>query len=562
MRNRIFLGALYYYFWSIPFFFTSDPVGAYVFAGVLGVLATVLTFEIGRRVAGAWAGVVSALLFATTPLAVIDGRMAWAPATLPVASGAILLSVVVLLERGSVVAAVCACALTALALQLHIAVAPIALVVGVAMVSQAGRLGVSGLVAAAATAAVVLLPQLWALGVPPPASEAGPSISVDLVGGRIADLVAVGRDAVAGLSAAPSDWPGWVDAWLGLEVAWIGLVTLCAAAMLVGLSASAQPTGALAVLGTLASVWLTVAFLPVETWYYYLDASLVPAALVVGIVFATLLGRPGSWAVFSIAMARTAFVFWWIHTAHASGVVPANLDLLRLGGPAGDWDARARIPTVAARHQAADALVGRLGFTPPDIWARAHGPGFSDLDTDNGYAFRRAFDSRVPDAPSKPASHAVVTYRGQVPDDWWADAGAPIIAGPFEILTYEPSLAYDRARLLGCGGGSPPSRPVTEPLDYGDGALRRPQWPCSRPTVSIPLEERGSREDTLRVFARLDGAGRILDLDTLPPGRARSVDGTPAAFGRGVLVRGAQAIVVSLEVDGPASLDVFELRGR
>lgn len=560
MRNRIFLGALYYYFWSVPFFFSSDPTGAYVFAGLLGVFATALTFEIGRRVAGAPAGVASALVFATMPLAVIDGRMAWAPAALPAVSASMLLALVVLVERGSRVAAVVAAILAAVALQLHVAAAPLALVVGIAILSQARTLGASGIAAATIAGAVVLLPQAWALTVPTPTSGEVGSVSVDITSGRLVDLLTAGRDAVAGLSVRPAEWPTWVGAWLAGEVAWIALVAGCALLLLVGLGSVARPAGAVVVVGMLAVAWLAVALLPFEAWHYYLDAGLVPASLVVGIVLATRFGRGGWIGLALLAAGRTALLLWWISSAQASGVVAANLDLLRLGGPDADWNARARIPTVGARSAAADALVHRLGFRPPGIWARAHGPGFSDLDTDNGYAFLRAARGEDEASDEDAADHALVAYRGEVPDDWRRGAGAPVIAGPFEILTYRPLLDYDRARLVGCGGGAPPGRPVTSPLEYGDGALRRSTWPCSKPVVSIPVRSASARGGTLRVFARLDGAGRVARVDTVPPGRARTLDESPPALGHGVEIAGADAVVVALELDGPASLDVFELR--
>lgn len=562
MRNRVYLGALYYYFWSIPFFFSAAPVSAYYFAGLLGVVATALTFEVGRRVAGAPAGVASALVFATMPLAVLDGRMAWAPAALPVVCAAMLLAVVVLLERGSLVSALAVAAFAAVAVQLHVAAAPLVLVAAVVILSQAARLGGRGVVAAGLTGIVVSLPTAWALTVPTPVAAVPVAAADDVTAGRVADVFRVGSRALSGLSPEPATWPGWVRWWVGGEVVWVGVVAACAVVLLFRLPAVRRPGGLAAIVGTLALSWLAVVFLPWEAWYYYLDVGLVPAALVVGAVVATVLGPTGWWVLLGVAAGRAALVLWWVHSAYVSGVVGANLDLLRVGGPRPAYaDARARIPTVGTRRAASETLVADLGFRPPSLWRRARGPGFSDLDTDNGYFFARAATD-APGTSTGKAGDVLVTYRGQVPADWRSEEGAPIISGPFEIFRYEPALEHGRARLLGCGGGSVPTRPATTPLDYGDGSLKRAEWPCADPVVSVPLRPEPG-DGTIRVFARLDGPGRIVRLDVEPPSTARPIADPPPGLGQGIeVLGGATNVIVELSLVGPASLDLFELRGR
>jgi len=563
MRNRVHLGALYYYFWAIPFLFSSAPEAVYVFAALLGVLATALTFEVGRRVAGATAGLAAALVFATTPLAVIDGRMAWAPAALPVLCAAFLLSLAIGLHRPSFGAAVVTSVLAALAVQLHLAAAPLVPIAVVAVLWSATTLGIGVVVVAGLAGVVTLTPTLWALTAPA-AAPGGGGLPVDTTAGRLLDMLSVGGRALAGVSPAPSSWPWWVDFWVGAESAWVAIVLLCAGGLLLRLPRLPRAAPAVAVVATLLASLLAALLLPWEAWYYYLDLSLVPAAVVVGVFVSTALGRPGWWLLVVLAAGRTAMLVWWIHTAHTAGYVAANLDLLRLGGPrAADPGGRARIPTVAARRVASEALVHGLGLRPPDLWQRAHGPGFSDLDSDNGYFFERAAATAgVGGGPSD--EDAVVVYRGDVPTAWRSSFAAPIVAGPFEILRYEPWLDSGRARLLGCGDGPAPARPVTTPLGYGAGELVRSRWPCDDPLVVVPLSPRSDGADagTVRVFARIDGPGRVVELDVEPPATARPLDQVPARLGRGIAIEGGPTRVrVRLALDGPASLDLFELRG-
>lgn len=559
MRNRAFLGPLYYYFWSIPLFFSNDPVGAYVFAGLLGVLATGLAFELGRRLGGGRAGIASALVFATMPLAVVDGRIAWAPAAVPALVGLVLILVVSLLEEPRRGVAVATAAVAAFTVQLHFAAAPILLVAGLAILACAGRLRLAGVVAAAGAGVAVLLPTLWSATLPTPGVP-DPEGGGDPTAHRLLDMLVVGRRALEGVSPEPETWPAWVEALLVGETAWMSLVVVAAALVLVRLPGAPRPRATASVLGLLVACWLSVLLLPWEAWFYYLDASLLPAAVVVGLAVSTVFGRPGVWALVVVAAARVALVLWWVQAAHAGGWVGANLDLLRLGGARPvDATARARVPTVAARDAAATVLRRRLGVPLDELWSRSHGPGFSDLDTDNGYFFARAARRSAREGGTAPGTELIVAYRGQIPAQWRSGQPAPVISEPFEILQYDPLLDRDAARLAGCAGGRPPIRPTKSPLAYGDGRLPRSEWPCEEPVVTIPLGDGAG--DRLRVFVRLDGPGEVVDLSVAPPARARPIVDAPAGLGRGIVVEGgATRVRIALRLRGPASLDVFELR--
>lgn len=559
MRNRAFLGPLYYYFWSIPLFFSDDPVGAYVFAGLLGVLATGLAFELGRRLGGGRAGIASALVFATMPLAVVDGRIAWAPAAVPALVGLVLILVVSLLEEPRRGLALATAAVAAFTVQLHLAAAPILLVAGLAILACVGRLGLAGVLAAATAGVVVLLPTLWAATLPTPGGAVAGG-GGDPTSHRLLDMLVVGRRAFEGVSPEPETWPAWVEALLVGETAWTSLVVVAAALVVARLPGAPRPAATASVLGMLAACGLSVLLLPWEAWFYYLDASLLPAAVIVGLAVSTVFGRAGVWALVVVAAARAALVLWWIQAAHGGGWVGANLDLLRLGGERPvDATARARVPTLAARDAAATVLTRRLGLPLAELWSRSHGPGFSDLDTDNGYFFERAARRSASERAATRGSELIVTYRGQIPAEWRSGQPAPVISGPFEILQYEALLDRGAARLAGCAGESPPVRPAKTPLAYGDGALERSEWPCDEPTVEIPLAAGGG--DRIRVFVRLDGPGEIVDLSVAPPARARGIADAPAGLGRGIVVEGgATRVRVALRLHGPASLDVFELR--
>lgn len=558
MRNRVHLGALYYYFWALPFFFSPEPLSAYVFAGLLGVLATALTFEVGRRVDGPPAGLAAALVFATTPLAVIDGRVAWAPAAIPALCASLLLVLVILLRSGSGGLALVAAALAALLVQLHLAAAPAVLVTAVVILSRSRRLGVGWVVAAGLTGLVVLAPTLWAVGAPTEGVPGGATPEDGV--GRLASLLTVSGRAFSGLSPDPTTWPAWVRMWGWVESAW-GAVVVLALVVFVTQRRAGRPVGPrLVVAGTWLGSWVAVWILPWEAWYYYLDLTLVPAAVVVGVVAIRALGARGWWLLVGLGAGRAALLLWWIHGAHAAGFVAVNPDLLRLGGSVGvDDSRRARIPTASSRVAAARTLAGSMGFAPPDLWQRVHGPGFGDLDTDNGYFFTRAGGA----LRSGDDAEAVVTYRGQVPAPWRSALPAPIVAGPFEILRYQPWLRRSRGLLLECGSDRLPARPSRSPLEYGAGEIRHPRWPCAHPLVEVPFARPPGDTAVVRVFARLDGAGQVVEIEAVPPGAARPVDTPPAGFGRGIEIRGAPTHVrVRLSLDGPASLDLFELRGR
>ena len=563
MRNRVHLSAFYYYFWAIPFYVAATPVAAYLFAAVQGVVTTGLVFLLGTRIADYRTGLAAALVFATMPLAVIDGRIAWAPAALPLLTAATLLALSEFLERKTLLPALFAAVFSCLAVQLHLAGAVLVLLTAIAVLSAAGRLGARGIFLTAVAGLVVLLPTLWAFTVPVSPAVDGPGPE-STAAGRWQDLLFVAERALSGLSPSSDLLPRGVAVWMHFESIWIGLVLLCAAVAGWLASSFLRPASVLLSVGLLAVTFLAVGLLPWEAWYYYLDVAFVPAALVVGLVLIRVLGRAGWFLLVPLAVARAVLLLWWVHAAHADGFVAVQTDLLRLGGSAPtNTSARARVPTLATRTEVFETLVGDLGLFPPSIWSRVHGPGLSDLDTANGYFAQRAFSTLASgkNAPAE-AREVILAYPGQVPRAWRSAMPEPFRVGPFEALVYEPWLDIAAGRLLGCGGGPVPMRPAPTPLDYGTGSLPRTRWPCARPEIEIPVESpAGAVVARLRVFARIDGPGRVSEIEVVPGSHGSELSGVTAGLGRAVEVRRLPArIRLRLELDGPASLDFFELR--
>ncbi len=72
------------YVMALPYLFTTDPIFATSFVGLLNVIAVLLTYALVRRYYGPLAAVVAGLLYAVSPWAVIYSRKIWAQDMLPV----------------------------------------------------------------------------------------------------------------------------------------------------------------------------------------------------------------------------------------------------------------------------------------------------------------------------------------------------------------------------------------------------------------------------------------------------------------------------------------------
>ena len=562
MRNRFHLGVTYYYFWSLPAFFATDPLAAYVYAAVLGTATVALVWVLTRTLCGVPAALAATALFATSPVAVIDARIAWAPAALPFWSALLLLAVTSFLRRPSTARAALLLFTAALGTQLHLAAVPLALVAGAVVLGQLRSLTWRGVLVAAVVGALPLLPMLIGLAEPVPQVTAA-EVAVDPRAHRLHDILLLVPRLLEGLSAA--DASSLTGAWLLIEGA--AVAAALAAALYVILRppiAARAPALRVVSLLFLSSV-AAVALLPAEAWYYYLDTGLVPAAVVLGATWQALRWRRAAlWLLCGVVLGRTLLLGWWIHTAAASGYVSANLDFLRLGGARPEpREARARLLDVATKTTATQILARDLRVPLERTWHDVHGSGFSDLDTDNGFFLRRAAGGQGTQAAGSsspdPGNSAVIFYRGDFPETWLERLGPARLAGPLEIRPYRAALDLGAASVVGCGDGRLPLQEPPAPLAYGSGEPVRPHWPCTEPRIEVPVGALAP-DVALRVFARVDGAGHVLDVVAEPPGTP--VTSTAPGAGVGIeLAHGPARLVVRLAIDGPARLDLYELHG-
>jgi len=560
MRNRFHLGAAYYYFWALPSLFSASPLAPYVHAGVLGTLAVVLTWCLTRALAGPAAALAAAALLATSPIAVLDARIAWAPAALPPWSALLLLSMAWFLAAPSGARAATLLFLAAFGTQLHVAAAALALLAGLVVLWHVRALSLGGLLVAAIAGAVPLasmLPGLWA-----PVAETSAAALPDPTQHRVRDLLSLVPRVITGLS--PASLPTLVRLWLPAEVALTVASLLAGAWVLLRPRAPGRDRRLRLVAAALVVGLAAVTLLPAEAWYYYLDMTLVPAAVVLGVAWQSVRWQRLARALLVlVVVARTMLLAWWIVGASSAGFVSANLDFLRVGGPRpAAAEARARLLGVATKAAAAEVLVRDAGIAPEHVWRDAHGSAFADLDTDNGYFFNRAGDAPQ-DAPGRAADGAppgaLVLYRGEFPDAWLARSGPVRTVGPLEIRAFEPAIDLAAARLVGCGNGAVPEQQPRSPLEYGSGDPALPIWPCASPIVSVPVRAVDA-DVALRVFARSEGAARVLGVTADPQGEP--VASTAPGAGVGIaLAAGPARLLVRLEVTGPARLDLYEMRG-
>ena len=590
MRGRVHLGASYYYFWSIPALLSTEPLASYGFAALLGIAAVWMTYRLGRQLGGAAVGLAAALLLATTPIAVIDARIAWAPAALPPLVAAFLLAGLAFLRRPTLALAALVLGLPILGTQLHLAAAPLGLL-GVSIVfARLRQLGVPRALLAGAVALVPLLPMALAyhldagpagtmrgdtrsLNAPtdggaanaPAAPPLGEHPSREIRAGRLADILASSARVIDGLSPPVGKRPRLASAWVVVEHASM-LATLIAALACAGF-ALGSPARANAAVGLVAATIITcvlvVAVLPAEAWYYYLDTTLVPAAVALALAVRPGHSRLAALAILCLALLRAVGLVWWIASNHGSGFMLANLERLRLGGSDPDASTgRARLLTVRTKAHAADVLLGDLALPLPDLWRRAHGAGFGDLDGDNGFFFQRAA-ARAPGqkvSALAPADEVLVVYAHELPDAWTAGFSPPHRVGPLAIYRYVPSLDGAEATIESCGNVSLPPRPVPDPRDYFFGQPSYPEWPCRDAVVRVPVDSRPDQKP-VRIFARGLGAARVIAISSEPPGII--IDDAPPGAGSGLLLPPSRhAIVrVALAVEGPAALDLYELHG-
>lgn len=82
--GNMYLGPLYYYMMAPALFLSRlNPVGPAMMNAILGTLTIFLTWFVGRQWFGKWVGLIAALLFALSPVAIIYSRSSWNPNPMP-----------------------------------------------------------------------------------------------------------------------------------------------------------------------------------------------------------------------------------------------------------------------------------------------------------------------------------------------------------------------------------------------------------------------------------------------------------------------------------------------
>lgn len=563
MRNRVRLGATYYFFWAIPALLVDSPLAGYAFAALLGTAAVAGASTLAWVIAGPTAGLAALLWLGFHPAAVIDSRVAWAPAAVPAACALFLWAGRRFLQSPGRARAGVLGFVSGLATQLHLAAAALVPVAAGTLLSRFGSVGRAGLAVAAGACGLALLPMLVAAGHPLPgtasSTTAATSPEVSPYADRLLDFLFLVPRFLAGLTSPYEVLPGAARMWIPIEVVAI-LAPLAAVGWLASRTRSVREPGTLRlVLATFAATTIVPLALPTVVWCYYLDGRFVAGAVAVGVAVALSGSRWLFAAVGMVAICRSALLAWWVASAASSGWIPANLDYLRVGGPRPqNLSARARLLTLATKQEMAEAVVDTIGAVDRPLRWEVHGVGVEDFDTDNGYFLLRAMRERG--LPPASGLDALLLPTRTVPPSWIDGFAGEGRLGSLALFEYAAVLHPERGAVEGCATGPLPPPPEPAPMDYRDGEPRRTSWPCTDPVVRIPF---GASPDgiSVRVFPRLSGPGGLEILSVDPP---TEVFGSGVGFlGRGVLLpRGAGEIRLRLTAPGPTTLDFVELHGR
>jgi len=559
MRNQLRLGVLYYWFWATAYFFSSALLAPYVFAALIGVVAVGVCWQVGRLLDGPRVGFLAALWLATAPVAVMNARVAWAPAAIPPLVALFLWGAVRLEARPSARALAGLTFLVALGTQLHLSAVVLVPVLFLVFVRTPALQTFRTVGWALLAGLIPLLPMIPANLVPIPFASPTAVADVSPYAGRWIDILLHSGRAVEAFLPPIEGLPWTVRLWTGLEMGSMALVLLAAFVVLVRAVRRSSGGGERVVLETFFAGLLFVLLLPAEAWYYYLDTTLVPGALLVGLAASrarAFLFGGGPVVVWSLV--RSAGLIWWVFLAHQTGNLFVQMDLLRLGGGVVGADAvvmQARVPTIATKQQAFAVLGEEFRIPGERIFQDVHGWGFEDLVADNGF-FVLAGPGGLPGAQSE----AVVIQQGDLPPLWFSGMRAAA-AGSLDLLSYRPTLDRSGAAIADCPAGNQLPPPVElHPLRYGSGGRARGIWPCAEMTVVVPITEDSAGRQR-RVLARMAGGGRVTSLASVPPGRSLGRDLPAGALGV-ALPTDARELRLRIVTDGPADLDLLELHGE
>ncbi len=571
MRRVTRLGALYHYFWALPYLLWHDPIAGYWFAACLSTAALVVTWHVARRLWGPIAGVVTAAVAAVHPVWVIDGRIYWAPAALPFIGVLVILMMLEAPGRGRIALVG---GLLGLAVQLHLTMA--GWVAGVALLVLADRVPPRMLVPGIAAGTIVGAPALWAMIAASAATESGLGAlatrapHAPLVP-RLIAVASLPARVLAGLGRrSEGDATDWI---LGAATAVLAVVVAAGLLRLV-LATLRGDRGARVVLVPGLVTTLLVLSLPGDAWYYYLDSALPLWALAAGALVGT--RRPatmrattrattrarhlgavcafGACALFALSTAD------WLRRVAAAGYMPiAPAGLTLDGRPGRDAASAGRVTTLAVKRRAG-VLAASLGGDFAALWHRVHGPALADATGDNGFWFRWSLDH----VSSPLDAQTAVTDRRHLAF-WYDDdptaialAAAPLRAevertriGPLLAVRYPSILDYDACRADGAVI-TVPIRVPPDPRRYGDGTPALPPTLPSRVVCARRVAAAGRGER--RIVAALGGAGTVALVAggrSVPPARVAElcITDTDATV----------ELVVDRRADAPAELDLYDV---
>lgn len=554
MRRVTRLGALYHYFWALPYALWRDPMAGYWFAAVLSTVAFALAWWVARRLFDPVGALVTAAVAAAHPVWVIDGRICWAPAALPCV---VMLSTCVMLGRrardgavaplGPVRAALLG-ALLGLGVQLHLTM--VGWAAAALLLALVDRPSARTLRWGLGIAAVVAAPAVWAMLAASGATDSG--LTALPSRGPLAPVLP--RLLAAALLPARifAAFGRWNDADAVPGSAAVAAAVVVAAAASIGVARLLRAVlrgdrGARVLLLPSAVTLALVLGLPGDAWYYYLDAVLPFWALTAGACVSGrgALPRTRPLRILATASILVATVILavasgaWIRRVAIAGYVPVDPAALTLDTrPGRDVPHAGRVTTVAVKRRAA-AVAATLGGDVETVWNRMHGPAFADATGDNAFWVRWSLaQARAPGgelAYPEPDSTARAGPRHLA--FWYRDdaiavglAAAPANAeisttmiGPLLAVRYTPRLDYASCRA---GDGTPvavPIRVIPDPRRYGDGTPTLP--PVLPATVDCDAradcDVAGGCADERLVVAALGGAGTVA--------LAAGERGTPAA---------------------------------
>jgi hypothetical protein len=521
------LGAFYYYFWSVPNLIACDPLAAYWFAALLGLIALVVTWRLARRMWGARPAVVALAIGAAFPIAVINDRVAWAPAALPAAAVLILWLLLgpatdvngsssVRSSTGLSTARTAALGMVlGLAVQLHLAmiawvVAAIALLLIDRLPRRRLAAGALGLIATGFPAAAVAI------------TNAGHDAGLTSLAtrGPIPNVVARLGALYALTWRVPAAFSQGSDAGLVRDVFAPPAAVVVSTVITAGLlrlvwRGFSDRSARVIVLIVLAQVAMVIG-LPGNAGYHYLDALLPLWALAAGALVAPAARsavaprRAGAhrWsrarmliATVSVAASLVLaldMVMWLTHVAR-SGYISIDLAPLSLDA-SGKRDAglAGRVLSVGVLRAAAATLTA--SHAPVEtVWLTTHGPAFDDATGDNAFWLRwQAQQGATPTSrgAASPDADGIATaerrgdgiQHGTRDADlehaalWYQDdPAAPrprpdsddVIVGPLVIVRYTPTITYASCTA----NGAPitvPIRLLPHPRRYADGTRQRP----------------------------------------------------------------------------------------